>query len=321
VRVRLVLVGSGLAGLLLATGLIAWFGAADVMAALIATGWRGIAAVALVHLCSTVCCAIAWRALTPLPAPRLARLVYARWVREAVGNLLGLLPVAGEIVAVRLLTVEGLQPKKAAASVIADMTTETLGQLAFTLIGVFLLAVDRLELATTLVLAVLSASIPAALTVAIARDRRALALVERAAQGFARSLKLWFPASEGSLAESVHAVIRDRRAVIFSFLFHLVAWAIGGFEVWLALSFMGHRMALEDALAMEALMWAMRSAAFVVPSGLGVQESSYVLFGALFGIDPGTALAVSLVKRARDLLLGIPALLAWQVSEGGRFGK
>jgi len=37
----------------------------------------------------------------------------------------------------------------------------------------------------------------------------------------------------------------------------------------------------------------------------------------LFGLPPEMALALSLLKRGRDLAIGIPALLAWQALEGG----
>jgi hypothetical protein len=35
----------------------------------------------------------------------------------------------------------------------------------------------------------------------------------------------------------------------------------------------------------------------------------------LFGLAPETALALSLAKRARDVSLGLPTLLAWQLGE------
>ena len=36
----------------------------------------------------------------------------------------------------------------------------------------------------------------------------------------------------------------------------------------------------------------------------------------LFGIGADAALALSLIKRGRDLVIGVPALLAWQALEG-----
>jgi hypothetical protein len=56
----------------------------------------------------------------------------------------------------------------------------------------------------------------------------------------------------------------------------------------------------------------------MVPNALGVQEGGLVLLGGMFGIGPDAALALSLVKRGRDLVIGVPALLAWQLVEGRR---
>jgi uncharacterized membrane protein YbhN (UPF0104 family) len=65
-------------------------------------------------------------------------------------------------------------------------------------------------------------------------------------------------------------------------------------------------------------MCAVRSVAFAVPGALGVQEGAYVVIGLLFGLSPQDALALSLLKRARDLVIGAPALVIWQVMEGRR---
>jgi len=40
-----------------------------------------------------------------------------------------------------------------------------------------------------------------------------------------------------------------------------------------------------------------------------------VLLCALFGIPPEQAIALSLVKRMPDVVLGVPSLLAWQIME------
>ncbi|MBT6828731.1 MAG: hypothetical protein HOA58_04345, partial [Rhodospirillaceae bacterium] len=52
------------------------------------------------------------------------------------------------------------------------------------------------------------------------------------------------------------------------------------------------------------------------PGAVGVQEGAFVLLGAVIGIGPEVALALSLIKRVRELVIGVPALIAWQVAEG-----
>jgi uncharacterized membrane protein YbhN (UPF0104 family) len=63
---------------------------------------------------------------------------------------------------------------------------------------------------------------------------------------------------------------------------------------------------------------AARSAGFVVPGALGVQEGGFILVCGLFGIEADTAIALSMVKRLRELAIGLPGLVSWQVSEGKR---
>ncbi len=58
--------------------------------------------------------------------------------------------------------------------------------------------------------------------------------------------------------------------------------------------------------------------AVLVPGYLGVQEAVLAALGALFGIAPEVTLAFSLIRRARDLAIGVPVLLLWQVFEARR---
>jgi hypothetical protein len=48
------------------------------------------------------------------------------------------------------------------------------------------------------------------------------------------------------------------------------------------------------------------------------QEAVYAVLAPLFGVGAESGLAISLLKRARDLALGIPILLVWQAVEGQR---
>jgi predicted RecA/RadA family phage recombinase len=66
------------------------------------------------------------------------------------------------------------------------------------------------------------------------------------------------------------------------------------------------------------MIQAFRHVAFVVPASLGVQETVLVVFGHILGVGPETAIAVSLVKRLREVVYGIPSLVSWQWMEGRR---
>jgi putative membrane protein len=319
---RLGLVLAGFAGLFLATILIGWYGWSDVAGAVSAAGWRGIAALCIVQIFSIALCAVGWRTLLPGGREQpLSLWCYARWLREAVGNLLGILPVAGEIVGARLLAISGLSRSAATSTVVADFATESLSQAVFTVLGLVLFILDRTNSSPEWLWLGLGAAIPAASVLFIARSRRALVLVGATAQTLARSPKLNLTGSNQSLCDAVHALFRRRAAIARSVAFHFVCWVLGAAQIWLALRFMGRPIDWDDALILESLVCAIRGAVFIVPSGIGVQEGGYVVIGALFGLSPEVALALSLVKRARDLVLGVPALVAWQALEGGRLRR
>jgi uncharacterized membrane protein YbhN (UPF0104 family) len=99
---------------------------------------------------------------------------------------------------------------------------------------------------------------------------------------------------------------------------HVAGWVVGIAEVWIVFDFMGHPIGVGEALVIESLLHAVRGAAFAVPGALGAQEGALVLLCAAFGIPPEQAIALSLVKRAADLVLGIPGLIGWQMLEWGR---
>ena len=75
---------------------------------------------------------------------------------------------------------------------------------------------------------------------------------------------------------------------------------------------------LGEALALSSLAYAARGAFFFVPGGFGVQEGTFVLVGTVLGINPASALALSLILRARDIVLGLPGIMLWYTAEGRR---
>ena len=70
-------------------------------------------------------------------------------------------------------------------------------------------------------------------------------------------------------------------------------------------------------MVIESLGQAVRSAGFFIPGALGVQEGGYVLLCGLFGIPADQALALALIRRLRDIALGLPGLIVWRWDASG----
>src|SRR3569623_1794522 len=121
---------------------IADIGFARIWHELTSIGW-GLVGIVAVHIGQFAFCALAWSALfsgvsSDLRPPFLA-LFRLRWIRESKDHLLPVAQVGGEIAAARRLAAERMSLPQAGASVIADLTIETLTQAVFTLIGIGLI--------------------------------------------------------------------------------------------------------------------------------------------------------------------------------------
>ena len=71
------------------------------------------------------------------------------------------------------------------------------------------------------------------------------------------------------------------------------------------------------AVAIDSVAYAARGIVFFVPAGVVLQEAGLVGAGLVFGLAPAQALALGLVLRLRDVVLGA-SLLAWPVLEWRR---
>jgi putative membrane protein len=259
--------------------------------------------------------------LRPYDPAQRAGLGYLFWVttvREAVDRLLPVASVGGGVVGIRLVRWRDLAAAPIGASVIVEMVLTLIVVYLFTAMGLFLLV----ELSATgqdyrrLLLAfLLSLPVPI-LTVLLLRYGSAFGRLQR----FLGPL-----VGETAMSEQAAALDHELRAsigrgwrLLTAGTLQLAALISGSFEIWFALRLFGHPVGCATALVLESMTQAVRHLAFVVPAGLGVQEAGLVLFGHALGISSELALAVSMAKRVREVLCGLPALLSWQWIEGRR---
>jgi len=299
-----------LAGVALAAWLIWRYDAAAVWRAFALVGW-GLAAVVVIRLGILTMCGHGWwlllRGMTALPW---LAFVQVRIVREAVNVLLPVASVGGEIVGARLIALRGLPVGLAAASGMADLLIQTACQVAFTLMGLALLAAwfDAGPLVEWTLWGVSIAALGLAGFFVFQRSGAA-ARVE------AWLLRFWRSPPDIGLRRALDAIWSRPGPVGGSVLWHMLAWIAGALEIWLALWCMGIDAGFGTALILESLSQALRGAAFPVPGAIGVQEAGMVVLGRLLGLEPEAALALSFVKRVPDVVIGLPALWAWHVME------
>ena len=131
----------------------------------------------------------------------------------------------------------------------------------------------------------------------------------------------WFRNSEDHaqvLQAELSLIYGHAGRLAMGFSLHLLGWLGTGVAGFITYRAVGVPIAFDDALAIEALLSAAAALAFLVPVNAGVQEAGYAGLGAIFGVPPELSLGVSLVRRARDIAVGVPILLIWQAFEARR---
>ncbi len=306
-----------LIGLAIVIGLVMMSGAADIGRAILAAGW-GIVAVIALHVPQMVCSGQAWRAVVLSPAnPSPADFLGLRLIREGVNALLPVAQIGGEFVGARLMALKGVPLSAAGASVTVDLTLEMLSQVAFTLLGLGLLLADLQNMQVlrwTLAGALGALGI---LGLFILSQRFGLfALLERGLLRLAERQNWKGLKDVAGLHRDIVALYRSPRRLCLGAGFHFLSWLLGGLEVMAALHVVGVPVGLRESLIVESLGQAFRALGFAVPGALGIQEGGLVLVCALLGVDQQAAIELSLLKRVREVVLGVPGLLAWQWIEG-----
>lgn len=304
-----------IAGGMLLVALIARQGFGAVAEAMSVAGVGGLALITIFHFLVPIgTAAVGWhRLLPPDIRPPLRAVFLARWIGEAVNDMLPVAGVGGNVAKAQVLSRRGVPGVVAGASVVVDVTLVVATQLVFTIAGLagFVLWVGDSRTTMNAVAGLVVTSLLAGGFYWL--QRRGLfgalaGLLERVVDG------PQFAAIAGgarALDVEVKALYGERDRVARSTAWHLVQWCSGAVEVWVALWLLGHPVGLLEAFLLESLSQAVRTAAFIVPAGLGVQEAGFLALGSVLGIPPQTALALSLVKRVPEIVLGLPGLVAW----------
>ncbi|KAI3592122.1 putative integral membrane protein [Cupriavidus sp. U2] len=322
-------------GAALFVGLLAWQGFGAVTTTLMSAGW-GLAVVAAFHLVPLALDAGAIAVLMDRKTRHgsFCSALKARWTGESVNSLLPAGQIGGPVLMVRYLSQRGARMRDAAAAITVSTTTQALSQMLFALLGIAVFGAngDMSEYRTPII----------AVTVVLGACVLAFCVLQRRGM-FGRMMRIGqklfgkradateAAANDGSDARpgrwaglalradavdsAIRELYRDRKKVAASFGLNLLGWIAGTGEVWLILHFLGHPVDWHEALLLESVGQAIRGAAFAIPGSLGAQEGGYLLLAPLVGLPPDAALALSLAKRVRELVLGIPGLVYLHFSE------
>jgi putative membrane protein len=301
------------AGVLLFVGLLLSQGLPAILATLSQAGW-GLLLVAMFHLLPLVLDAAAISVLFEPGVSSFRDALLTRWAGESANSLMPAGQIGGPVLMARQLSQRGLSSQDAAAVITVSTTLQTFAQIAFALLGIALLGAHAGHVtAHTLRITSWIASLVLAAQVGgfyLLQRRGLFGKLMRTVGRVSgkRNWSQWLTQAQ-AIDAAVERTYRRSGPAIASFSWSLVGWLVGTGEVYLILLLLKHPVTWLDALLLESLGQAIRGAAFAIPGALGVQEGGYLLLAPLVGLSADAALALSLAKRTREIVLGIPGLL------------
>ncbi|HUA89490.1 MAG TPA: lysylphosphatidylglycerol synthase domain-containing protein [Steroidobacteraceae bacterium] len=291
-----------------------------ILATLALAGW-GLLGVTAFHLVPLVLDAAAIR-VVEAQARRGALLdaVRVRWIGESANSLMPAGQIGGPLLMMRQLIQRGTAPTDAVSAITVSTTMQSFAQVVFALMGMGVmatrLATGATEASWTAVLIACACLVLPLVAFYLLQRRGLFARVMRLGQRFAGA-RDWSHLVKHAqdIDAALEAAYRRPGPLWQCFALNLAGWIAGTVETWLILHLLGSSVSWSAALMLESLGQAIRGAAFAIPGALGVQEGGYLLLGPLAGVRPDVALALSLGKRARELLLGIPGLAYLYLAE------
>jgi glycosyltransferase 2 family protein len=310
---------AALAGLALSAGIIVWVGFDKIAVAFVKIGFKGLAAMCLTYLPPVGVLAAAWLVLDARAKPsEWLTLFLARLVRDASGELLPFSSLGGFVFGARAAILGGMQPAMAISTTVVDVTAEFISQLGFSAVGIALLAhhqgasLESQELVSSSLMGLAAGGLGAAAFIIF--QHRMSGVIEREVAKRAPSAL----AQTSAVTASVHALYEKPLRLILSTVLHFAGWILGAVGVWAGLWLAGIHTSVRTIVGLESLVYVVRTVTFAAPMGLGVIETAYAVVGPMFGLDREWAVALSLIKRLRDVAIGLPAMAIWQFMEGRR---
>src|SRR5215472_16993109 len=316
---RSIVILAAICGFALLTGLTVYYGFGAVVAAVASSRWATVLVV-VARAAALAGAGIGWWALLPARQSGPSAFVVLRFVREGINLFFPLAVIGGDVIGARLLTRFGIVTNLAVASVLVDIFIQVVCLIVCVLTGVGIVAsLIGSRTVTSTAIGLLAIAVPAVTGFFLTLNFGAFEPLVRWLTGFGEKRQWRVFDHVVDLGARLQQIWRNYRGLSESFLIHLVTIFFGAIEVWIALKFMNHPVGVMEAIAIESLGQGSRSAAFMLPGGMGVQDGALIAVCALFGVPAEVALAMALIKRVPDLILGAPALMGWQALEGRHY--
>ncbi len=281
-------------------------------------GWVGIAVVIIFYFLEFLSDVCAWQ-LTfksiPMTPKWTSRLFLIYMVGAAFNRVTPLASLGGEgFKAVMLKTHYQISYQETSASIILTKTLNTGSLVLFVAIGFFPLLAseqfsDSFKMVTGISFAIFACCI--AIFFLVQRFRLASWIAHRLGHsllGESLAKVLYNLRSvDDRLVEFYTNPSRLRNGFIVGFL----NWPLGVLEIYFLMQFLQHPISFVDAWLFDSVAQLVRAGTFFIPANIGTLEGSLVVLGTALTGSPELGLAVSVIRRFKDILWILLGLLIW----------
>ncbi len=304
------------AGLAIVVSLLVKEGIREVAAALMMAGWNILWVVAFRFVPMAIDAA-GWKYLIVCPSvPGFTNFVSYRWVAESCNTLLPAAQVGGHLARALMLARRLPSRAMAGASVVVDFTLGLGTQFLFIVVGLLLLMVEVPPIPNTALPAIVTGGLLVLGGFIFVQYRGISGIFNRIASRFMNNRQIMRVVGglETLEKETVH-LYSDYNRLMVCALIRFAGWTMKSGETYLALLFLGASPSITEAVVLEAVGIAANSFGFLVPGALGVREGGIFAVAAFLGVSAETALALALIKRCRELAVGLPGLAVLLIFE------
>lgn len=305
-------------------------GIEPILSALANVGIRGFLLIVLAQFVMTVFLGVAWKGSTP--GIGILRLIMARFVRDAATTCLPFSQLGGMVIGIHATIIgPGDKPGRSScrhhlpdwpegiAVNIVDMTAEVLGQIAFVVFALLCLVghqdAGRFIWPSAIAVVLLSLGVAGFIWTQQHGGNILGKIIRFLTKHITADWSSTLADGADLLQERLESLWKHPFHIAVGSFLHLACWLGGALVTWLCLILLGVSVTIFDAIAIEGIVCGIMSAGFLVPGSLGVQEGAYVALGLLFGVDANISLSLSLLRRGRDIVIGLPVLIVWQIFE------
>ncbi len=282
-------------------------------------GWGGMTVVVGIYLVSFITDVYTWL-LTfktiPLNLQWLYRLFLVRIAGEAFNQVTPLASMGGESIKVIMLkSYYQIGYREAGASLVLAKTLDLMALMVFLVIGFcLLLTSDRLPTTFKTVAGLGLAAFSFTIAVFFLVQRfQLMSLISR-----------WLGSSRfGSRFSGVLRGLRDTDEMVVGFYTSqrrrfpaalgvaFLNWPLGVLEIYYAMDFLGHLPSIADAWIIETVVQLISAGTFFIPATIGTQEGAFMVACSAIAGNPSLGLAVSLVRRFREIIWILAGLAIW----------